>query len=132
MCWQLSVQSAFSVTGMHVQACRGAHRPKMGQPDICKGEHALFKCQRKPHVAAVDVWPVNCGLNKALPSIQALHSTMHPAVCSTSDPLALKGVFMFLQVAQQVTLANDLQKNQRVAVRREHVIEVNFAYDDED
>ena len=46
--------------------------------------------------------------------------------------LGTEGHSHVLQVAQQVTLANDLQKNQRVAVRRKHVIEVKFANDDED
>jgi len=36
-----------------------------------------------------------------------------------------------VQVAQQVHQANELQKNQRVAVRREHVIEIKF-HDEED
>lgn len=84
--WQLSTQSACSVTGVHVQACRGACRPEMGQHYICKGEHALFRCQRKPHVAAACLWHVSCGLSKALPSTQALLCMMHPAVCSTFVP----------------------------------------------
>ena len=36
------------------------------------------------------------------------------------------------QVAQPVMQANELQQNQRIAVRREHVIEIMFHDEDED
>ena len=39
---------------------------------------------------------------------------------------------MCAQVAQQVTMANELQQNQRIAVRREHVVEIRFHGEDED
>ena len=37
----------------------------------------------------------------------------------------------FQQVAQKVNMANELQQNQRAAVRREHVVEIRF-HDEEE
>jgi len=78
------------------------------------------------HIAMSVPAPSACGLGERVRSFFLYLAASATAVHSQSERSC-----PMVQVAQQVHQANELQKNQRVVVRREHVIEIKF-HDEED